>query len=176
MFGIVGYFEWLLNKINCKEYNITNYNRLLFLLYSLDYIWTVPFDENRAVDGKYLRLYYSSETNRRISDSDYDQPCSILEMLIAFAEKADSYLYIENSTYKMFWLMLDNLGLTDMTDDNFDEEEALHVLNGWLNHWGKNSGPFPMLRADNNKGDGIWMEFNRYISERDNLGLEIYNI
>ena len=86
-------------------------------LYHTDFRSSVYMDANRAEDGETLRLWYAQLTSFY---SDYkileEKPCSVLEMLIAFAERIDRDVIgkdidaPDRSAY-WFWLMLGNLGL-----------------------------------------------------------------
>ena len=172
------YYIWLINKINCKEYPIEKYGHLLETLNRIPYIWVIPFDQNREIDGKYLRLYFMDGDDGSLLNT----PCSVLEMLIAFAEKADEFLYIDRNPYKMFWLMLDNLGLTAMHDDNYDENRVINIVYGWMRHYiSKNGdgGPFPIrfeIDGCDERNEEIWIQFNHYIAECDRNGKDVYRL
>lgn len=133
------YYIWLLNQIDFDSHS--NYSNLLEYLHNKNYIWENPMDENRAEDGLRLRTIFEDET-------DYDdysalvRPCSVLEMLIAFAIRINVDVMDEAySTAHWFWLMLENLGIfdgkmgcLDCTDGQFDAEIVEKLLNGWLKH------------------------------------------
>ena len=53
-FVLNDYFEWLYFKVVGND----SYRKLLSLLHSMDFRYSVNFDENRAMDGINLRWYY----------------------------------------------------------------------------------------------------------------------
>lgn len=55
------YFRWLIGLIG-DEYIERNYQKLLWKLYSTDYIWELDYDRNRAADGLFLRRIFVQET------------------------------------------------------------------------------------------------------------------
>lgn len=81
------YFKWLIAKIEFG--NLTElYLGLLDRMFSFKYFSTLPMDENRASDGKNLRYFFCEETGYDLDDLNYiiEEDCTVLEMLIAFAD------------------------------------------------------------------------------------------
>lgn len=127
------YFEWLYNCV-CKgraNQNIS-YRKLFMVLHSVEFIFTVQNDIERARDGVDLRYRYAiSMDDRRLMDI-LDGPCSVLEMMVALAIRCEETIMDDarygDRTGQWFWGMLSNLGLSFMTDERFDREFALDKI------------------------------------------------
>lgn len=126
------YFIWLYSQVGeVDNVNLTtSYFELMKLLYSKEFTWKIPKDENRAIDGQNLRLEFVDKTEGVTGDLStwINEPCSVLEMLIALAWKLewDS----EGTTQReWFWVMLGNIGLTECTDS---ERPNPQIVNGIL--------------------------------------------
>lgn len=135
------YFEWLYEyackgRINSR----ISYRKLFILLHSIDFDFYIKDDVNRAVDGIDLRnrfavetvheatIYYHEGYNIDDITNCLDDPCSVLEMILALAIRCEETI-MDNPDYgdrtnQWFWNMLANLGLAMMTDDNFDKKLA----------------------------------------------------
>ncbi len=131
------YFEWLVsivcgNRRACSR--LRSYGKLLMLLHDTVFRYSVHNDENRATDGIALRDRFSDEYGCddvfRLND-----PCSVLEMMVALAVRCEEHIMadpdIGDRTRQWFWGMIDNLGLSGMTDSKFDlayVEEKLQIF------------------------------------------------
>lgn len=147
-----------------------SYNELMFYLYSREFVWSIPMDENRAKDGIALRDKYG------YPDDPNSAPCSVLEMLIALARRIEIQLktnYEEGDrTGQWFWIMITNLGLNEMDDEHFNLEVADFMINRFLNRDYKYNGEGGALFVvDNPVTDmrevEIWFQMNWYLSEQD---------
>jgi hypothetical protein len=92
-------------------------------------------------------------------------------MLIAFAERIDKDVTDEEyGTPYWFWIMIDNLGLKDCTDDIFDAKKVNETLDKWLNRLTKNeikTGIFPVKSGKKSDGDiDCWFQMQKWIAER----------
>lgn len=104
------YLRWLCAKVLPRHSD--NYVGLLTVLHGIEFIWVVHGDHNRAAEGCELRLDFLRETNRQREQFWFDLPASVLEVLIAFAKRANFQLDTI-SVSDWFWLMIRNLGLED---------------------------------------------------------------
>ena len=104
------YYIWLCDKIDLETHS--GYSDLISFLYNTEFTWSVPKDNNRAGDGKALRMEYIYQ-NYYDEGGWTEEPCSWLEMLIALATRIrvdlmpDFDLEIED----WFWQILDIWGL-----------------------------------------------------------------
>lgn len=134
------YFNWLCRIVggdNLGPFCI--YKNLLIRLFQTDFNIIRNMDSNRAVNGTHLRYYfdanrYDYDTNetapyhKTINNNFYENtknlPCSMLEMLIAFAKDIDvKFLYSNQSRLIIwFWMMIESMGLANMIDGQWDNE------------------------------------------------------
>ena len=132
------YFDWICEVMD-KE-NSRKYSKLLGYLFSREFEYSVPRDENRAVDGIELRHRFgrlNGIPNDIVDDALEHRPCSVLEMMAALCIRIEESImtnpnYGDRTAY-WFWEMIINLGLRTMTDDNFKEPVASTIVNRLLN-------------------------------------------
>ena len=164
------YYIWLVDKVDFDSHD--NYTKLLEYLHNKNFIWKVHNDDNRAEDGKQLRIKFEDETDY-LDYSPLVRPCSVLEMLVAFANRIDKDVMptedgSDNLAY-WFWLMLDNLGLKDYTDDKFDANLVDDILDKWMNRTSdptKKGNAFLVKSGKNHFLEKeLWFQMHQYISE-----------
>lgn len=116
------YFQWLLVKIipNGKKLeDISIYSSLLEYLYNTEFASQHPMDQNRIVDGEKLR-YDFYEKSGIVAGMHNNQPVSVLEVLIALAERMNKVVEDDkNRAPEFFWMMIDNLGMSTLRNDMF---------------------------------------------------------
>ena len=168
------YFEWLY-YIVCKERysEETSFRKLLGLLHSIEFTYSIPSDDNQAQRGINLRWIYSLEMDR-----DHDEvisyitgPCSVLEMMVALSMSCENIMddpQIGDRTGQWFWNMIVNLGLGSMTDSRFDtiycEEVIFRFLNRDYAPDGK-GGLFTIRNCDTDlRKVGIWYQTCWYLN------------
>ena len=132
------YFNWLCKIVGADEFGpFRPYHNLLVRLFQTDFNEIRPFDNNRAVNGKYLRYYFdynrddfaSNDPAPYHNNGDFyyqtqNIPCSILEMMIALAKDIDvQYLYSTNCRLLIwFWIMVESMGLANKIDGYWNIE------------------------------------------------------
>lgn len=132
------YKEWLLQIVNIDDYHYRTHTKLFEKLYITEFYAIIHRDGNRLEDGLDLREDYLDAMRGNITETVYMFPpfCSMLEMLVAFARRIEEDIMWDpdygDRTDEWFWLMLDSLGLSDMTDDVFDEKIVENILNDFL--------------------------------------------
>lgn len=154
------YFEWLCNKIGYQE----EYYYLLEYLFNNNFIWVIDMDENRALDGLYLRRRFVDEEGVR-GDPFENRECTILEMLVALSIRLEDEI-MGDPNLEIFWKMLDNLGLTKTGNQNIWHK----ILQGWMYRTSirKNGsgGLFPLSHPrDNQANVEIWGQAMDYLNE-----------
>ena len=150
-----------------------SYDKLFEYLYSREFYWfdKIPLDvdRGRALDGIDLRYRYGCS-------NDYiDEPCSVLEMIIALAIRIENQIMTSfeegNRTGQWFWLMITNLGLNRLDDDNFNEETAEWFVNRFLERDYADNGEGGLFVVENPFKSmtevDIWTQANWYLSEMD---------
>lgn len=136
-----GYFYWLCRNAGGDRYSgPVSFRKLLRRLYEVEFIFSIPRDENRAEDGTDLRWRYVCE---RVVPDRHEQvlyslsgPCNILEMMVALAIRCETNIMDDptkgDRTGQWFWGMVASMGLGSMMDDRYDEEYVDYVLKRFL--------------------------------------------
>lgn len=132
------YFEWLYRLVCGDRYsNAISYKKLLAYLHRTEFTYLLSKDKNRAADGVDLRYRFSKERYHGHVPSCLDEPCSILEMMVALAIRCEETIMddpkIGDRTSQWFWGMVTNMGLGYMSDNRFDEHVAKEIIDRFLN-------------------------------------------
>lgn len=173
------YFEWLYGQIGpLKNRNPErNFWHLCRKLYSTEFIWFVPNDDNRVEDGKELRLEFLASTRYQLEDPYHlwrDLGCSMFEMLIALSKLAA--FESGRGHVEWFWRFMHNLELDGYSDKVYDRsirngidegvEQVLHRLNERTYSRDGQGGLFPLRRArQDQRNVELWYQMSSYLHE-----------
>lgn len=164
------YFNWLCEKVQkvlVPTPSLTYYC-LLKQLHQTEYVWLVVGDDNRVEDGVALRLSFLSKANLIPEEDWLYSGCSVLEMLIAFSERAE--FNTELTSYFWFWHFIRNLNLMEYNDaSDYNYLEIDDILTTFVNRDYEpegHGGLFPLCRAkkDQTKVE-IWYQFFEYLND-----------
>lgn len=171
------YFEWMYQLV-CGEQHSKRlfYRKLLYLLHDMEFTYTIPMDGNRAEDGTDLRYRFGYENayeSSMIATYLDDQPCSVLEMMVALAIRCEEHIMddpdIGDRTGQWFWNMIVNLGLGSMSDTNFDRDQVEKIIHKFLNHEYKRNGEGGLFTVKhiriNMRSVEIWYQMCWYLDE-----------
>lgn len=168
------YYVWLLDKINSLYFRVTQYNRLLSFLYSIDFRYTVAMDQNREMDGVALRDQFQQDHPEIPMDLALAQkPCSVLEVLIALADRCENDI-MQNAEYGnrtglWFAIMISNLGLDSMVDFNFNQHNCEAIINRFLDRGYSYNGHGSIFELDSPRKDlrktDLWYQMCWYLDE-----------
>lgn len=168
------YFLWLCNKVESWEVptpSVTHWE-LFRALHSTEFVWIVPWDDNRAADGVALRPRFFVEQG---GDSDEAKaykhiPCSLLEMFIAFAERIPDVVNEHFTSREWFWEMMHNLRLDVQNDASFDGEYVAGVLDTFvwrLYNFSGNGSAFPLFEPTRDIREvDLWYQLFDYVKDR----------
>lgn len=145
-YGNGEYVGWLIDRVDASDYD-----QLAIALFNIDYYWDIPMDQNRADDGIYLRQVYADEMGKPI-DAVLDPLVStVLEMLVAFAERTNFITSERYSTSHWFKMFISNLDI-DWYDyayvdvNGIDNDDIIKKVNHFMHHKynydGSNGGLF----------------------------------
>jgi hypothetical protein len=164
------YFEWLLNLVNNSDYSEqTSYRKLLTHLHRKPFRYSIPRDENRALDGIDLRDRFARAND--YCDDFNNGECSILEMMIALAIRCEEDImddpHLGDRTSQWFWDMIANLNLNDMTNVAYDCDYVDRALDIFLNRGYRRDGSGGLFRIKNCPKDlrkvEIWYQLCWYL-------------
>ena len=167
------FFKWLYNQVAVLEDTRSSrtYVELLRQLYTKEFIWLIPNDDNRAVDGADLRLEFIHEQRLMNVDPEWLQlGCSMLELLIALSRRLTFEGDGEPATW--FWQLISNLGLGQCNDECLISDEDINdILDEVIWRTYKrdgNGGLFPLRRAEEDQREvELWYQLSSYLLERD---------
>ena len=119
------YLTWLYSQtgsVRLRNKARTHWS-LLRQLYSKEFVWLVPNDDNRVEDGRDLRYEFLHETGHTRADRSWlSMGCSFLEMLVALSRRL---AFEDDGDPKVwFWHLMDNLELRQYTDRDYDDVAA----------------------------------------------------
>lgn len=116
------YFNWLCVLVHVDDYLGKQWYILAKILHDIEFYWTIPNDDNRAIDGAKLREVWLSSLKNEAEDlgvgiyipmDALNGPCTMFEMLVGLASRIESDIMQEdcegNRTWMWFWHMVDNL-------------------------------------------------------------------
>lgn len=163
------YLRWLYQQV--AQVRLRNPSRtywsLLRHLYTTEFVWFIPNDDNRVEDGRELRYEFIEETGiQNVNDEWLDLGCSMLEMLIALSRRLA--FEAEGRPRAWFWHLLHNVNLDQLTDAApYPEEEVSEILDTVIwRFYGKDGhgGLFPLknARQDQTKIE-LWYQLAAYL-------------
>lgn len=184
------YFEWLLNMVDIPP--MREHEDICWELFHTEFFWSLPNDENRALDICELLEGYREYTyleavtpslvslNAKILEQQnivfsHDGAVSVFEMLIALAKRMDFQLSEGGQPSRLhlyFWEMLRNLGydpaLTLSNGQYVIRKEG--VIQIWLDRAFSPDGKgsiFPLDKPLQNQREiEIWSQMGDYMHEK----------
>lgn len=162
------YLAWLYRQVAVvrPRRSSKTYWDLLKRLYTTEFIWLVPNDDNRAADGKELRREWAETCDIKLDVDWFSLGCSFLEMLVALARRLE--FETEQDVEFWFWHMLDNLDLLDFNDrsEHSPEEIDARIKTVIMRTYDRNGcgGLFPLKNADKDQRKvEIWYQLSDYL-------------
>lgn len=160
------YFDWLIRQVG-SEYR--SYTSLLERLFLKEFLWHIPNDDNRAVDGRDLRLRFLEQ--RGITDPPQDWMwlgCSMLEMLIALSERLAHMG--DGKPRDWFWQLIRNLELDQYRGSQVPIDAINHTLDRVISRHYRpdgHGGLFPLqYPAQDQREVEIWYQMGAYLLEQ----------
>lgn len=167
------YLPWLYSKV--AGVRVRNprksYWNLIRTLYTKEFIWWVPNDDNRVEDGRDLRSEFIRDHEDIVVDEDWmELACSFLEMLIALSRWLS--FEAEGEPRDWFWHVLRNLELDTYNDAvDLEKDEIDDILDRviWRQYDPDGSGGmFPLRNPQQDQRQvEIWYQLNRYLLENE---------
>ena len=169
------YFNWLCAKVvnidTRKALPSQTYWTLFKTLHTTEFVWLIMGDDNRAEEGKELRREFILQADIP-DDVEWRTVigCSMLEMLIAFARRAEFQTDI--SVHDWFWEFLENLGLSEFHDGSGvipqDIDDLVQRVIWRTYRFNGEGGMFPLKDPhEDQRHVEIWYQFCNYLVDRD---------
>jgi len=164
------YYIWLTKKIDIP--NNKQYLGLFERMHNVEFVWTVPNDDNRVQDGLDLR---SEFLNIQDGGEITIGGVTCLEVLVALSRRVAFIADGAHHSRKWAWTLLKNLGLQRFSDPLTPEKTArvdniLHDLIWRHYHANGRGGFFPLQNPEVDQTTvEIWYQLNAYVSEMTDL-------
>jgi len=173
------YFSWICQLMDTKEHKSSHYRKLLRYLFDYQFDYILPMDGNRSGDGIELRYRYGYEVEISYAEVAYyldHRPCSVLEMMAALSLRCEEHILADLNegvhAGRLFWKMIESLGLIDQTDDTFDVVYTDKVLETFTNREYEPTGEGGLVTLPDCKEDlrqvEIWCQMMWYLNETEN--------
>jgi len=162
------YYEWLVSQIDIP--NGKSYSHLFERMHNLEFVWTVPHDDNRVQDGLDLRNEFAGKKSLDL----ILEGVTLLEILVSLSRRV-AFSSTNGTAPQWAWRLLKNLRL-HKSHDPFNKaradrvDEILEVL-VWRQYQPDGRGGFFPLnspREDQTKIE-IWKQMNAYVIEMEGL-------
>lgn len=165
------YLTWLYSQVGSVRLRNRSrtYWTLLRQLYTKEFVWFIPNDDNRLEDGRYLRYEFLTEMGiQDVSNEWMHEGCSMLEMLIGLSRRLAFETDSEPAGW--FWKLIENLGLEGYNDNTLYPNELIDdILNSVIFRTYKRNGDgglFPLRHAHQDQRNvEIWYQLNAYLLE-----------
>lgn len=167
------YLAWLYRQVASDRLKNPSrtYWTLLRQLFTKEFIWIIPNDDNRVEDGRDLRIEFLEENGLyEVSSEWMELGCSFLEMLIALSRRLA--FEADGSSVRWFWTLMENLNLStynDRTPIPLGEVDNILDTVIWRTYSPDGSGNlFPLKNATHNQQNvEIWYQLSAYVLEMD---------
>lgn len=157
------YYEWLVSEIRVPR-NKT-YNDLFNRMHNLEFVWTVPHDDNRLQDGLDLRVEFLNGATSRLTLN----AATTLEVLVALSRRL-AFTAGGEAPY-WAWQLVKNLKLAKAHDPWTERkaqsvEEILERLIWRQYQYDGSGGFFPLQypKEDQTRVE-IWYQMQAYVIE-----------
>lgn len=164
------YLRWLEPQIRDEHGNPNNtYWDLINIMFEKEFVWVVPMDDNRMVDGLDLRKEFSHENGLGSNPLRQLGPCSFLEVLIGLSRRLA--FAAGGSAPGWAWQLLGNLELQRMSDPLTPaKHNKVHdILDAciWRNYAPDGTGGFfPLAFPDGDMTQvELWYQMHAYVEE-----------
>lgn len=162
------YYDWLCKQINIPP-NKNSYNDLFERMHNIEFVWTVPNDNNRLQDALDLR----SEFNNGTVPGLILDGATFLEVLIALSRRVA--FTAGGDAGHWAWRLIKNIKLNKMTDPLTEErakkvDDTLYTVIWRIYQFDGQGGFFPLdFPAEDQTKVEIWYQMNAYVIEKQKL-------
>lgn len=168
------YFKWLYHQVASVRLKnpARTYWSLLRHIFTKEFVWLVPNDDNRVEDGRDLRYEFIEEVNVDPDPEWIGVGCSMLEMLIGLSRRLA--FEAEGEPRDWFWKLIENLDLRNYSDAYYKHKSQAevvdHVLDAVIWRTYDTDGYGGLFPLQNPKEDQceveLWYQMSCYILER----------
>jgi hypothetical protein len=164
------YLRWLEPQLRDEHGNQSKtYWDLLNLMFEKEFVWLIPHDDNRMVDGLDLRTEFAHEAHIRPNALKQLGPCSFLEVLIGLSRRLA--FAAGGQAPGWAWQLVTNLELHRMSDplSQPKRNRVEHILNACMYRTYQPDGQggfFPLAWPDDDMTKvELWYQMHAFIEE-----------
>lgn len=165
------YFIWLYSQVGDPDIKnpARTYWRIFKHLFTKEFVWIVPNDDNRIEDGRDLRYEFVGDLALKKVDQDWMKlGCSMFELLVGLSRRLA--FECDGEPRDWFWHLMENLDFRQHNDrSTFDIAQVDEILDRviWRTYdYDGRGGLFPLRHADRDQRKiEIWYQLNAYILE-----------
>lgn len=177
-FDVVSYWNWLIGMTYDGKHRLEQYSKVFHHMFSQYFCAFMDDDISRSLDGVELRQRYSFDDQSLLEHLDQSiGPCTILEMMLGLSFRCSNDILgdpREDPCYgKLFWIMMENLGLDHYSDDTYDQNSVQEILEQFIERRYLADGRGGLFIFQNPAIDArqlsIWAQMCDYINENPNL-------
>jgi hypothetical protein len=174
------YFVWLYRQVGDPDIKspTRTYWRMFRKLFTKEFVWVIPNDDNRIEDGKDLRYEFVDQTNLNDIDPGWIHlGCSMFELLVGLSRRLS--FYTEGDPKGWFWHLIENVHLEVFTDAHMkrghthSEGNIDDILDRiiWRTYdYNGRGGLFPLeFPKDDQRTVELWYQLNAYLLEKTNI-------
>lgn len=170
------YFKWLYEQVASVRHKnpARTYWSLIRHLFTKEFFWSVPNDDNRVEDGRNLRYQFSNQLEISPDRDWMNLNCSMLEMLVALAGRLA--FEDEGGAASWFWELMDNVDLHQCSDAVYNSdnpgigEHVETVINNVIERTylpNGQGGLFPLANPPKDQTkEELWYQMSHYLNER----------
>ena len=168
------YFQWIVHQLQSSRLRDEHrtYWNLYRQMHRTPFVFLVPMDANRFVDGKVLRgEFLAAHSDHHAHELWMDEPCSFLELFLVLCRMGS----FEDGASVQSWAktLLYNTRLLDYTDYCYGHHESIKEVEDILDviiwrryDYNGNGGLFPLQFARKDQRTlELWEQMGGYLSE-----------
>lgn len=161
---------WLYSQVadaDAKDPSLT-YWKLLKQLFTTEFVWLIPNDDNRLEDGKELRSEFLHETGEEPDREWVEMGCSVLELIVGLSRRlADQ---VDGEPHYWFWHLMENLHLHVYRDSRrLQKQRIADILERviWRTYQSDGQGGFFPLKhpPEDQRNVELWYQLAHYVNE-----------
>lgn len=165
------YLTWLYSETGSVRLRTPSRTHwaLLRQLYTKEFVWLIPNDDNRVEDGKELRYEFLELHDIQDAEQSWIEiGCSMLEVMIGLSRRLA--FEAEGKPRDWFWVLVKNLNLFDGNDktplrDDYVSDVLDRVI--WRTYLPDGSGGlFPLKEPEDDQREReLWYQLSAYVIE-----------
>ena len=163
------YLNWLCAQVGSVDGK--SHSRLLEQLFLKEFVWFVPNDDNRAIDGRELRQEFLGEERADVDPDFTGCGCCMFEVFFGLARRMEFEDLEERDCQFWFWHLIKNADLYRFDDKKRPFQDTVdEILEKiiWRTYGPDGQGGlFPLKNpCDDQREVELWYQMSAYLLER----------